>query len=453
MAKKRLYDSTNLQHFLTGFIRRNPGESEFHQAVHEVAESVIPFIQKNPIFSESLILERMTEPDRTIEFRVVWEDDSGHMRVNRGYRVQFNNAIGPYKGGLRFHPSVNLSILKFLAFEQTFKNALTTLPLGSAKGGADFNPRGKSDREILRFCKAFMLQLAPYIGPNLDVPAGDIGVGGREIGYLFGQYKNITGHFTSGTITGKGLEFGGSLIRKEATGFGVVYFAEEMLNHHHGQTLKGKKCTVSGSGNVAQHCAEKIIEIGGTVLTMSDSDGFIYDSDGIDLNKLKFIMELKNEKRGRISEYTKKYKKAKFYPGKRPWAIPCQAAFPCATQNEINLQDAKNLVSNGCIVVSEGANMPSNEEAMHFFRSKLLFAPAKAANAGGVAVSGLEMSQNALRLSWTREEIDTRLRDIMHDIHQQCITHGTNGDRIDYVDGANISGFLKVSQAMLSHGA
>ncbi len=453
IKKARVYDSTNLQRFLAGFVRRNPGEPEFHQAVREVAESVIPVIRKNQSLAESLILERMTEPDRVIVFRVTWEDDDGHTRVNRGYRVQFNNAIGPYKGGLRFHPSVNLSILKFLAFEQTFKNALTTLPLGAAKGGADFNPRGKSDREIRRFCKSFMLELVPYIGPDVDVPAGDIGVGGREIGYLFGQYKRITGRFASGTITGKGLEFGGSLIRKEATGFGAVYFTEEMLNHH-GQSLEGKKCVVSGSGNVAQHCVEKIIDLGGIALTMSDSDGFVLDRDGISRKKLQFIMDLKNTRRGRMSEYAKKYPKAEFHSGKRPWGVACDAAFPCATQNEITLEDAKRLVSHGCIAVAEGANMPSEEEAMKFFRSKLLFAPAKAANAGGVAVSGLEMSQNALRLSWTQDEMDERLRNIMRDIHHQCVTHGVSGRsrRMDYVTGANIAAFLKVSQAMNAHG-
>jgi len=371
MAKK--YNSTKLDAFMAGLIRRNSNEPEFHQSVHEVAETVIPYIRKHPHLVNAIILERITEPERVFMFRVIWEDDSGNVRVNRGYRVQFNNALGPYKGGLRFHPSVNLSILKFLAFEQTFKNALTGLPLGAAKGGADFNPRGKSDREVLRFCKSFMLELFRYIGPNLDVPAGDIGVGEREIGYLFGQYKRITGEFASGVLTGKGLDFGGSLIRKEATGYGAVYFAQEMLNHH-GDDIKGKTCLVSGSGNVAQYCAEKIVQLGGRVLTLSDSDGFIYDKDGIDEKKLKFIKELKGVKRGRIAEYKNTYRHAEYHGGKRPWAVPAQLAFPCATQNEILPEDAKRLIKNKVIAVAEGANMPTHEKALPLLRKKLLFA-------------------------------------------------------------------------------
>ena len=454
MTKKlHKYDSTKLQSFMAGLARRNPYETEFHQAVHEVAETVIPFIRKNPKYAESIIFERMTEPEKVFIFRVSWEDDSGNSRVNRGYRVQFNNALGPYKGGLRFHPSVNLSILKFLGFEQTFKNSLTGLPLGAAKGGADFNPRGKSNREVLRFCKSFMLELFRYIGPNLDVPAGDIGVGEREIGYLFGQYKRITGEFVSGVLTGKGLSFGGSLIRREATGFGAAFFAEEMLNHV-GDTIKNKNCVVSGSGNVAQHCAEKIIELGGKVLTMSDSDGFIYDKAGIDETKLKFLMELKNARRGRISEYSKKFRASEYHTGKRPWGVPAQLAFPCATQNELNDKDAATLIKNGCLAVAEGANMPSSADAMNQLRSKIMFAPAKAANAGGVAISGLEMSQNSLRLSWTKEEMQIRLKDIMRDIHNQCVQYGTSrsSKRVDYVTGANIAGFVRTADAMLAHG-
>ena len=451
MAKK--YNSTKLESFMAGLIRRNSNEPEFHQSVHEVAETVIPYIRKNPSLANSIILERITEPERVFMFRVIWEDDAGNVRVNRGYRVQFNNALGPYKGGLRFHPSVNLSILKFLAFEQTFKNALTGLPLGAAKGGADFNPRGKSDREVLRFCKSFMLELFRYIGPNLDVPAGDIGVGEREIGYLFGQYKRITGEFVSGVLTGKGLDFGGSLIRKEATGYGAAYFAQEMLNHH-GDTIAGKDCLVSGSGNVAQFCAEKITHLGGRVLTMSDSDGFIYDKDGIDKKKLKFIKELKGVKRGRIAEYKNKFRNAEYYGGKTPWAVPAQLAFPCATQNEILVDDAKKLIKNKVLAVSEGANMPTHEKALPLLRRSLLFAPAKAANAGGVAISGLEMSQNSLRLSWSQDEMEDRLLSIMRDIHQQCVTHGggKRAKKVDYVAGANIAGFSRVANAMIAHG-
>lgn len=450
MAKKS-YDSTRINTFMAGLMRRNPHETEFHQAVHEVAESVMPFIRDDPLYADRIIFERMTEPDRVFIFRVLWEDEQGNVRANRGYRVQFNNALGPYKGGLRFHPSVNLSILKFLGFEQTFKNALTGLPLGAAKGGADFNPRGKSDREILRFCKSFMLELFRHIGANIDVPAGDIGVGEREIGYLFGQYKRITGEFASGVLTGKGLSFGGSLIRREATGFGAAFFAEEMLAAK-GDSLRGKRCIVSGSGNVAQHCAEKITALGGKVLTMSDSDGFIYDRDGIDDEKLAHIMHLKNDKRARIVEYAQKYKKATYHKGKTPWGIAADAAFPCATQNELNDKDAAMLIKNKCRAVAEGANMPSTEKAVKMMRRKLLFAPAKAANAGGVAISGLEMSQNSLRLSWDKAEMESRLRDIMRDIHSQCAKYGKHSKGVDYVDGANIAGFMRTAGAMLAHG-
>ena len=449
MAKN--YDSTHINTFMAGLMRRNPHETEFHQAVHEVAESVMPFIRDDRLYADRIIFERMTEPDRVYIFRVLWEDEKGNVRANRGYRVQFNNALGPYKGGLRFHPSVNLSILKFLGFEQTFKNALTGLPLGAAKGGADFNPRGKSDREVLRFCKSFMLELFRHIGPNIDVPAGDIGVGEREVGYLFGQYKRITGEFASGVMTGKGLSFGGSLIRREATGFGAAFFAEEMLAAN-GDSLHGKKCLVSGSGNVAQHCAEKIIALGGKVLTMSDSDGFIHDPDGITEAKLAHIMHLKNTKRVRIVEYLKKYKTAKYHSGKSPWGIVADAAFPCATQNELDDKDAATLIKNKCRTVAEGANMPSTYKAMQMMRRKLLFAPAKAANAGGVAISGLEMSQNSLRLSWDKTEMESRLRDIMRDIHSQCAKYGAHGKGVDYVDGANIAGFMRTANAMMAHG-
>lgn len=451
------YNSTSLKNFMAGFVRRNPHEVEFHQSVHEVAETIIPYVRKHPLLAEQIIFERMTEPDRIFTFRVIWQDDKGNVRVNRGYRVQFNNALGPYKGGLRFHPSVNLSILKFLAFEQTFKNALTTLPLGAAKGGADFNPRGKSDNEVLRFCKSYMLELFRYIGPNVDVPAGDIGVGEREIGYLFGQYKRITGEFASGVLTGKALDSGGSLIRREATGYGAVYFAREMLAHH-GDTLEGKRCIVSGSGNVAQFCAEKILQLGGTVLTLSDSDGFIYDKEGIDAQKLEYIKDLKNVRRGRIAEYANRYKKATYHAGKRPWGVVGQLAFPCATQNELTRSDAQKLIKNGCIGVVEGANMPSTEDAIALMRAhgekkRFFFAPAKAANAGGVAISGLEMSQNSLRLSWSNEEMEQRLQEIMRSIHTQCVTHGSRrGKAVDYISGANIAGFVRVAKAMLSHG-
>ena len=453
--RMREYDSTSLKRFMEGLVRRNPNEPEFHQSVHEVAESVIPYIREHPSFADAIILERITEPERVFIFRVSWEDDEGNARLNRGYRVQFNNALGPYKGGLRFHPSVNLSILKFLAFEQTFKNALTTLPLGAAKGGADFNPRGKSDREVLRFCKSFMLALFKHIGPNLDVPAGDIGVGEREIGFLFGQYKRITGEFVPGVLTGKSLSSGGSLIRREATGYGAAYFAREMLEEQ-GVDIRGKRCLISGSGNVAQYCAKKLIDLGATVHTLSDSDGFIYDKDGIDAEKLAYAMDLKNNRRMRISEYEKKYRSATFHAGKRPWGVVCDLAFPCATQNELDHEDAGRLIKNGCIGVVEGSNMPSTERAMNLLRRSLLFAPAKAANAGGVAISGLEMSQNSLRLSWAMEEMEVRLLDIMRNIHRQCVEYGGKRGRgkrrVDYVDGSNIAGFVRVAEAMLSQG-
>ena len=447
----RVYDPSDLESFLSGFVRRNPNEPEFQQAVHEVATDVFPFISNQPEFTDHLILERMTEPDRIIAFRVSWEDDDGNMRINRGYRVQFNNSIGPYKGGLRFHHSVNLSIIKFLAFEQTFKNSLTTLPLGSAKGGADFNPHGKSDNEIARFCKAFMTELYRFIGPNLDVPAGDIGVGGREIGFLFGQYKRLTGEFASGTITGKGLEYGGSLVRTEATGYGTVYFAEHMLNHV-GQTIDGLNCVVSGAGNVALHCAQKLNELGAKVLTASDSTGFIHDPDGLDKSKIDFLKEIKLVRREPISSFVKRYKSAKYVQGERPWSIECDAAFPCATQNEISLDDAKTLLKNGCKLVAEGANMPSHEDAMRLFRDKILFGPAKAANAGGVAVSGLEMSQNVMRIAWKENELDFRLKEIMSGIHDQCLVYGEEKGRVNYVKGANLAGFMRVAKAMIAHG-
>jgi len=440
----------DLDEFMQGLIKRNPGEIEFHQAVEEVATSVIPFINEHPQYVENRILERMTEPDRTIIFRVCWEDDEGNVRTNRGYRIQFNNAIGPYKGGLRFHPSVNLSILKFLGFEQTFKNSLTTLPMGSGKGGADFNPKGKSEREIMRFCQAFMTELSKHIGENVDVPAGDIGVGAREISYMFGQYKRLKNEFT-GALTGKALEFGGSLIRKEATGYGCAYFMEEMLKHQ-GDAIKGKSCLVSGSGNVAQFCAQKIMHLGGKVLTLSDSSGFIHDPDGLNEEKLDYIIDLKTNRRGRISEFAEKFK-CKFHKDKRPWSIKADLAFPCATQNELELPDAKLLIKNGCRAVAEGANMPTTKDAIDaFHKAKIIFSPGKASNAGGVSVSGLEMTQNSIRLSWQREELEERLKTIMHDIHQQCVNYGTEKDHVDYIKGANIAGFVKVAEAMVAYG-
>ena len=438
---------------LNGFIKwvkdLNPGESEFLQAVEEVAEVIIPLLEKNPRFKGKKILERMVEPERVITFRVPWTDDQGEIHVNRGYRIEMNSAIGPYKGGLRFHPSVNLSILKFLAFEQVFKNALTTLPMGGGKGGANFDPKGKSDMEIMRFCQSFMTELCRHIGPNTDVPAGDIGVGGREIGYMFGQYKRIKNEFT-GVLTGKGLGWGGSLIRTEATGYGNVYFAQNMLTVNK-DSFNGKVVVISGSGNVAQYSCEKATELGAKVVTMSDSSGYIYDKDGIDSEKLSFIMNLKNIKRGRIKEYADHYG-CEFHEG-RPWGVSCDIALPCATQNELNKHEASQLVDNGCICVAEGANMPSTAEAVEvFLNAKILFAPGKASNAGGVATSGLEMSQNSLRMNWTREEVDTKLKTIMNDIHSQCVEYGKEGDFINYVKGANIAGFFKIADAMLDQG-
>ncbi len=437
--------------FMAKVIARNPNEPEFHQAVEEVAMTVLPFIEENPKYKEAKILERMTEPERVILFRVPWVDDKGEIQINKGYRIEMNSAIGPYKGGLRFHPTVNLGILKFLAFEQVLKNSLTTLPMGGGKGGSDFDPKGKSDAEVMRFTQSFMSELFRHIGPNTDVPAGDIGVGGREIGFLFGQYKRLRNEFT-GVLTGKGIEWGGSLIRPEATGYGQVYFAEEMLKTR-GDSLKGKVCVVSGSGNVAQYATEKVTQLGGKVVTLSDSSGFIYDPDGIDAEKLAFVMELKNVKRGRIKEYADKYG-VEYHEGKRPWGIKCDVALPSATQNEIEVDDAKTLMSNGCFVVSEGANMPSTPEAINvYIENKILYGPAKAANAGGVAVSGLEMSQNSLRYSWTREEVDTKLHNIMIDIHDNCVKYGTEKDGyINHMVGANIAGFVKVADAMLAQG-
>jgi glutamate dehydrogenase (NADP+) len=444
--------SKSIDAFIEAVGKKNLNEPEFMQAVKEVAETVIPFIEKNAKYQGKMLLERMVEPERVIIFRVVWIDDSGKTQVNRGYRIQMNSAIGPYKGGIRFHPSVNLSILKFLAFEQTFKNSLTTLPMGGGKGGADFDPKGKSDIEIMKFCQAFMTELSKHIGSNTDVPAGDIGVGGREVGYMFGQYKRLRNEFT-GVLTGKGIPFGGSLIRPEATGYGTVYFAQSMLETKK-NSFKGKTVVISGSGNVAQYAAEKATQIGGKVVTLSDSAGYIYDADGIDAQKLSYIMEIKNVNYGRISDYLKKYPKAKYIAGKRPWEVKCDIALPCATQNELNEAEAKLLVDNGCICIAEGANMPSTPEAVTVFqKAKILFAPGKASNAGGVATSGLEMSQNSLRLSWTSEEVDQKLKGIMSSIHSACVTYGSEkNDYIDYVKGANIAGFVKVADAMLGQG-
>ena len=431
---------------------RNNHEPEFLQAVQEVAETVIPYIAKNDIYNGKNILLRMVEPERLISFRVSWVDDDGEIQVNRGYRIQMNSAIGPYKGGLRFHPTVNASILKFLAFEQVFKNSLTTLPMGGGKGGSDFDPKGKSDNEIMRFCHAFMSELFRHIGSNTDVPAGDIGVGAREIGFMFGKYKQLCNEFT-GVLTGKGQSWGGSLIRPEATGYGNVYFADNMLKRKN-DSFKGKKVVISGAGNVAQYAAEKAIELGATILTLSDSGGYIFDEDGIDTEKLAHVMYIKNIKRGRISEYVDTYPNAKFVKGERPWSVKCDIALPCATQNELNGEEAKTLIENGCMCVSEGANMPSTPDAVHeFTKAKILFAPGKASNAGGVATSGLEMSQNSLRISWSREEVDSRLKDIMEDIHDSCVQYGEQEDgSIDYISGANIAGFVKVADAMLAQG-
>ncbi|MGK0322957.1 MAG: glutamate dehydrogenase (NADP+) [Psychroserpens sp.] len=431
---------------------KNSHETEFLQAVHEVAETVIPFIEDNPKYQGKMLLERMVEPERTIIFRVPWIDDQGNTQVNRGFRVEFNSAIGPYKGGLRFHPSVNLSILKFLGFEQVFKNSLTTLPMGGGKGGADFNPKGKSDNEVMRFCQSFMSELFRHIGANTDVPAGDIGVGGREIGYMFGQYKRLQNEFT-GILTGKGMSYGGSLIRPEATGYGCVYFAKNMLAVK-GDSFEDKTVIISGSGNVAQYACEKATQLGAKVLTMSDSSGYIHDKDGIDADKLAHIMDIKNVKRGRISEYLDTYSSATFHEGQRPWSVNCDIALPCATQNELNVDEAKQLISNNVIAVAEGANMPTTPDAMEALQNaKILFAPGKASNAGGVATSGLEMSQNSLRLSWTRVEVDEKLKNIMDDIHASCVEYGTRDDGyVDYVKGANIAGFVKIADAMLAQG-
>ena len=443
--------NVKVNEFMAKVIAKNPGESEFHQAVKEVVESLMPFIDANPKYKEAKILERMAEPERVIMFRVSWVDDNGEIQINRGYRIQMSSAIGPYKGGLRLHPTVNLGILKFLAFEQVLKNSLTTLPMGGAKGGSDFDPKGKSDNEIMRFCQAFMTELSKHIGADTDVPAGDIGTGGREIGYMFGQYKKLRNEFV-GVLTGKALEWGGSLIRPEATGYGSVYFAQEMLATR-GDSLKGKVCTVSGSGNVAQYTVEKLIQLGAKAVTLSDSSGYIYDPAGIDTEKLAWVMELKNIRRGRISEYADKFG-CEFVPGKTPWGVKCDCAFPSATQNEVNEDDAKELIKNGCFVVSEGANMPSTPDAIEvYLKAKILYGPGKAANAGGVATSGLEMTQNSMRLPWTREEVDARLHQIMISIHQTCVKYGTEKDGfINYVKGANIGGFIKVADAMIAQG-
>jgi glutamate dehydrogenase (NADP+) len=442
----------SITNFIELVAKKNPNEPEFMQAVVEIAETVIPFIEKNKKYQNKMLLERMVESDRIIMFRVAWIDDKGETQVNRGYRIQMNSAIGPYKGGIRFHPSVNLSILKFLAFEQTFKNSLTTLPMGGGKGGADFDPKGKSENEVMRFCQSFMTELSKHIGADTDVPAGDIGVGGREVGYMFGQYKRLRNEFT-GVLTGKGISFGGSLIRPEATGYGVVYFAQSMLATKN-DTIKDKTVVVSGSGNVAQYAVEKATQLGAKVVTMSDSAGYIYDSTGIDAEKLAYIMEIKNEQRSRISDYLKKYPNAKYIADKRPWEVKCDVALPCATQNELNETEAKTLVNNGCICVAEGANMPSTPEAVLVFqKAQLLFAPGKASNAGGVATSGLEMSQNSLRLSWSAQEVDERLKGIMLAIHTSCVQYGSDANGyVDYVKGANIAGFVKVADAMLAQG-
>jgi len=443
--------------FMEGVIAKNPAEPEFHQAVREVVESLMPFLDKHPKYRQAKVLERICEPERVLMFRVPWVDESGEVQVNRGFRIEMNSAIGPYKGGLRFHPSVNLGILKFLAFEQVFKNSLTTLPMGGGKGGSDFDPKGKSDNEVMRFCQSFMSELFRHIGGNTDVPAGDIGVGGREIGFMFGQYKKLRNEFV-GVLTGKGLNWGGSLIRPEATGYGSTYFAAEMLKTRN-ETLQGKTCLVSGSGNVAQYTVEKVLDLGGKPVTLSDSGGYIYDEAGIDHEKLAFVMDLKNVRRGRIKDYAEKYSGAVYTPGDSSldynplWNHKADCAFPSATQNEINGKDAQNLINNGVYVVSEGANMPSSPEAVEIYLdNKILFGPGKAANAGGVATSGLEMSQNSLRLSWTREEVDGRLRGIMAAIHDQCVQYGKDGDFVNYVSGANVAGFVKVADAMLDQG-
>ena len=441
---------SSIENFMDKVKHKDPNELEFHQAVHEVIESLWGFLDSNKNYLHSGVLDRLIEPERVITFRVPWRDDRGSVNVNRGYRVEFNSAIGPYKGGLRFHPSVNLSILKFLRFEQVFKNSLTTLPMGGGKGGSDFDPKGKSDNEVMSFCQSFMTELSKHIGPNTDVPAGDIGVGGREIGYMFGQYKRIRNEF-SGVLTGKGLNWGGSLIRPEATGYGCVYFVEEMLKNCN-KTIEGKTVVVSGSGNVAQYATEKVMELGGKVVTLSDSSGFIFDQDGLNQEKLNWVIDLKNNKRGRIKEYADEFG-CKYYEGNRPWSIKCEVALPCATQNEIDGKEAKELISNGLIALSEGANMPSNPDAVNIFQeSNILFGPGKAANAGGVAVSGLEMSQNSMRIKWGRDEVDQKLLGIMKSIHTSCVENGENNSHVDYVKGANIAGFIKVADAMIDQG-
>ena len=441
-----------IDRFMNGLRRRNPAQKEYHQAVHEVAETIIPFTHEQPKYRKDQILERLTEPDRIVIFRVTWEDDKKNIRVNRAWRVQFSNAIGPYKGGLRFHPSVNQSILKFLGFEQTFKNSLTTLPMGGAKGGSNFNPKGKSDREVMRFCHSLMIELHRHIGEDTDVPAGDIGVGGREIGYLFGMYRRLSNRF-NGILTGKGVAFGGSLVRTEATGYGAVYFMREMLSAR-GEGFQGKTAVVSGSGNVALYAIEKLNHLGAKVVTASDSDGFIYDPDGIRDEKLAWLKELKEVRRGRVAEYAEKFG-CEFHKGARPWSVPCELALPCATQNELLGEDAQTLLDNGVIGVAEGANMPTDIDGIHrFLGAKILFGPAKAANAGGVAVSGLEQSQNALRISWTHDEVESRLEDIMKQIHAKCVKYGAEeGGWVNYVKGANVGGFTKVADAMLAYGA
>ncbi|MGE3773825.1 MAG: NADP-specific glutamate dehydrogenase [Gammaproteobacteria bacterium] len=447
------YTAETLEDFMQDLVRRNPGQSEFHQAVYEVTKPIFEYIVDKPEYHEYRILRRITEPDRVVSFRVCWEDDAGKVRVNRGWRVQNNNAIGPYKGGIRFHPSVNESILKFLAFEQTFKNSLTGLPMGGGKGGSDFDPKGRTSHEVMRFCQAFMTELFRHIGDDIDVPAGDIGVGAREIGYMFGQWKRITRQHT-GVLTGKGLEYGGSLIRAEATGYGATYFTQSMLAQRK-DDIEGKICLVSGSGNVAQYAVEKITQLGGRVVTMSDSDGFVYDPAGISLEKLEWVKELKNERRGRIAEYAQHFRGSEYVAGRRPWSVPCKLAFPCATQNEILIEDARKLLANGCIGVAEGANMPTAIEAIDaFLAAKILFGPGKAANAGGVAVSGLEMSQNSAKISWKEEELQRLLLDIMNGIHASCVEYGRTADPafIDYVRGANVAGFVKVADAMLAYG-
>lgn len=441
-----------IEDFMVSLIARNPGEKEFHQAVHEVVESLASYIVENPQLRKMKVLERIAEPERVVMFRVPWLNDRGEVEINRGYRIQMNSAIGPYKGGIRFHSSVNLSILKFLAFEQTFKNSLTTLPMGGGKGGSDFNPKNRSDEEVMKFCQSFINELYRHIGADTDVPAGDIGVGGREIGFMYGQYKRLRNEFT-GTFTGKGLEWGGSPLRPEATGYGTCYFAQAMLATRN-DSFKGKTVAISGSGNVAQYAAEKVLQLGGTPVTFSDSNGYIYDSQGITEEKLRYIFELKNIYRGRISEYAERYPEAEYFDGQRPWGVKCDIALPCATQNELDGEDAEALVQNGCICIAEGANMPSTPEAVAvFLKNRLLFAPGKAANAGGVSVSGLEMSQNSMRISWSPEEVDKKLHSIMTDIHTACVQYGTEPDGyVNYVKGANIAGFIKVARAMLAQG-